>query len=471
MHFNVSMKAASLVGSSLGGLALAYGPLGAFVADRLGCKISVVVGSVLGSICCISCALLLDQMPFVLFLIIFGFVLSFAFNILFVPAVTSCSFFFVDKQPIATGIATSGSGFGITIMSLLTSAVLQKFGIRGVLLTYSGLLALPSTMFFIFPSTSEMDKRCLQNMAAEALEKPVEDLEKPVEDLEKTVVAMEKPVEALELAEALESTTTNNIDYFDFQTEINKPRSKSMSSVTSWSSLGSNPFPNLELRRMSAVNHIGPFIIAKYEEEVESMADPKNLLFDFSLLVLCVCYFLVMVPHYVPAFYIPSLIAQKTGQKPNMVITAMGISNVLSRLFGGHITQKVPFLKPAILIGMSILCALGSLIMFPLCDSVLSFSLTGFMFGMCMGAYNSLIVPQLCTMYPTKQLNSAFGMVNAGQGLGALAGPHVVGWILDHCHQNYETAFNFGACSYGVAFVLLALSVWLQQRKKNVDQQ
>ena len=123
----------------------------------------------------------------------------------------------MDKQPIATGIATSGSGFGITIMSLLTSAVLQKFGIRGVLLTYSGLLALPSAMFLIFPSTSEMDKRCLQKMPADALEKPVEALEKPVK-------ALEKSAEALEPAEALESTTTNNIDYFDFQPEINRPR-------------------------------------------------------------------------------------------------------------------------------------------------------------------------------------------------------------------------------------------------------
>ena len=198
---------------------------------------------------------------------------------------------------------------------------------------------------------------------------------------------------------------------------------------------------------------------------MESADELQNLLSDFSLLTLCVCYIQVMVPHYVPAFYIPSLIAQRTGQKADMVITAMGISNVLSRLFGGHITQKVPFLKPAVVIGMSILCALGSMIMFPLCNSVLSFSLTGFIFGLCMGAYNSLIVPQLCTMYPTKQLNAAFGLVSVGQGFGALAGPPLVGWILDHCHQNYETAFNFGAGSYGVAFALLALSVWLQQRK------
>ena len=84
-----------------------------------------------------------------------------AHGFLYLPAVTSPSYFFKKRQALATGIAYCGSGFGFSILPPVTSSINYYFGWDYVIIFNAALLTSLIPLICVLPNGKVMEERQL----------------------------------------------------------------------------------------------------------------------------------------------------------------------------------------------------------------------------------------------------------------------------------------------------------------------
>ena len=428
-HFDVPASAASLVGSSLAGMTLLYGPVCGYLVNKLGVRSSIIVGSAITSISCLICGLFWKQLPFVAFVAVYGLVLGLGFGMLFVPALTTCSFFFIEKQALATEFAMSGTGIGIAILPAIVDRVNHYCGLGNLFLILAPVMGLMMGMAILFPTANE------------------------IADRSKLIIQFNQQ-------------EVNEPKLIKYTTKSIIQPANSSHKEPGIDSLG----PPGPFRQSSLFYHVhftkSQSIKTERCKEAKFLFGARDLLLllvkDPKLYLSCTCYCLLVTSTFVTAFYLPSFANYQFGksQLSSYVMLAMGITNTVSRVVSGYMVTKVSFITPNCLLPFAIVLAALSMFIMPMCTNAICLVVAGGLFGVAFGLYVSMLVPFLSSLYPVTQLNIVLGWNSFFMGVGALSGGPLVGFIKEVYKDDYQTAFAIGEQGGGSGGVLPRLKIF-----------
>jgi hypothetical protein len=130
LYFNKSDSQAMmfLTPALIQALPLFLSPLVCFMIEKYGCRPIAFVGSTL-----IVASFVLTRFfvnGIISLNLIIGFMTSCGLAMVYIPAYLIISFYFDKMRALATGIAVSGSGLGLFILSPLTEYLIDKFDLR-----------------------------------------------------------------------------------------------------------------------------------------------------------------------------------------------------------------------------------------------------------------------------------------------------------------------------------------------------
>jgi len=123
-YFQCGSGEVSTINSIQMGVTFASGPIASYMTNRLGWRLTTVIGSVLASAgLCLSAVA-----PSVFFLYFTaGGLLGLGLGIIYLPRLDCITQYFDKKRPFVTGIAICGSGIGTFIMAPLTDVLLNMY--------------------------------------------------------------------------------------------------------------------------------------------------------------------------------------------------------------------------------------------------------------------------------------------------------------------------------------------------------
>lgn len=138
-HFNAGSGEVATVYSIQMGVTFAAGPVASFMTNRLGWRLTTVIGSVLAAV-----GLALSAVaPNVIFLYFSGGVcIGLGLGIIYLPRLDCITQYFDKYRPIVTGVAICGSGIGTFIFAPLTQWLMEKFGWKYALFIIAGICLL-----------------------------------------------------------------------------------------------------------------------------------------------------------------------------------------------------------------------------------------------------------------------------------------------------------------------------------------
>jgi len=135
-HFGVGSAEISTVNAIQMGVTFASGPIASWMTNRLGWRLTTVIGSVIAAAgLCLSAFA-----PNVIFLYFSaGVLIGLGLGIIYLPRLDCITQYFDKKRPLVTGIAICGSGIGTFIFAPLTDWLLTTFSWQTALLILGGI--------------------------------------------------------------------------------------------------------------------------------------------------------------------------------------------------------------------------------------------------------------------------------------------------------------------------------------------
>ncbi|KAM7355290.1 monocarboxylate transporter 14 [Cochliomyia hominivorax] len=137
VYFGEGKGKVAWVGSLLSGVYLAAGPIVSALANKYGCRMVCIAGSV---VACVAFALSTLSTSVDILMLTYGVIGGFGFGMIYLPAVVAVGYYFETKRSLATGIAVCGSGFGTFAFAPLASYLLQQYGWKNSLLIFAGMI-------------------------------------------------------------------------------------------------------------------------------------------------------------------------------------------------------------------------------------------------------------------------------------------------------------------------------------------
>ncbi|KAE9551973.1 hypothetical protein FO519_004825 [Halicephalobus sp. NKZ332] len=138
-EFNGTNAEVSTILSLLTGLMLAVGPVAGAICNRIGCRLTTIIGAVIASIGCAT-SYYADSMTYLIGSV--GIIMGTGFGLMYCPAIIIVTMYFEKYRSLATGVTVCGAGVGTAVFSVLVSYLIVTFGWRQVFLIYAGLVLL-----------------------------------------------------------------------------------------------------------------------------------------------------------------------------------------------------------------------------------------------------------------------------------------------------------------------------------------
>uniref|UniRef100_A0A915CXR1 Major facilitator superfamily (MFS) profile domain-containing protein n=1 Tax=Ditylenchus dipsaci TaxID=166011 RepID=A0A915CXR1_9BILA len=138
-EFNASNAEVSTILSLLTGLMLATGPLASAICNRIGCRITTIVGAIIASI---GCALSYYAYSMTYLILSVGIVMGTGFGLMYCPAIVIVTMYFEKYRALATGVTVCGAGVGTFLFSKIIGHLIVAFDWRTVFIIYAGMVLL-----------------------------------------------------------------------------------------------------------------------------------------------------------------------------------------------------------------------------------------------------------------------------------------------------------------------------------------
>ncbi|KAF8560678.1 hypothetical protein P879_10272 [Paragonimus westermani] len=126
----------TLAGSLLTGCYFMVGPVVSGLMNRFGARKLVVIGSVVSSAAILGSSFATDVNTFIG---VFGIIGGIGYGLIYLPAATIVTSWFVRKRATVTGIITAGSGIGVTCYSIAIPHLIRNFTWRGSIVLLSAI--------------------------------------------------------------------------------------------------------------------------------------------------------------------------------------------------------------------------------------------------------------------------------------------------------------------------------------------
>ncbi|KAL4217177.1 hypothetical protein ACF0H5_023631 [Mactra antiquata] len=416
-QFNQGRASTGVVISIVTGMMHMAGPLAGALSDYYGCRIIVIIGSVIS---CVGFILSVFATNVYHLWITYGFLGGIGFGLMYTPANVCVLHNFKEQRTLATGIAVCGSGVGMFIFNQLTRFLIQEYGWRGAILLEAGIV-LQGAVVGLFLV------RIIPRSKTEA--------EVPLFD--KDIVIQ---VYQTDSNKDLELVNVKEIDSYggEIQTNINR-------SIVSVNSLRPKRFFMKNL--------------------CSSMFD-LTLLTDVRCMLFLMSTFILNLGFSIPFNLLPDQVVEDglTKHSAAWLSSSIGISNTVSRILIGLLGDR-SCVNRMILSELLLVMSGVSTALSPLLTSFNTKMIYTCSFGFCIGGYITLYGVLLVDLFGEEMISKSFGLVMFSVGVsGCIATP--LGGLLFDYTGSYNISFIIAGGEFVLSGVILLLCKICEPKNK-----
>lgn len=376
--------------------------------------------------------------------IYYGFLGGLGIGLIYSAGHIICSFHFVKRRSMATGIAICGSGIGVVLVSYGANIIDKWCGWQGYVVFCA--LICPLCGFLA----------CLAILLPEKYEKEARPLDKNDYEIMPENGAIER-YEIIRNTLKLEKFVSLNRYKLDLSNIILKEKRASRSYHSNKSNL---TFCSSETNRI-------------HSKVVNSFTNMLSLeqLKDIRLLIFCSVTCLYTLGYFVPIDFLPDCMAKEHGishLQAGNIIPIYGISSICGRLIGGILTSCME--KSAILLVSICMLLLGVACSgMALSTYYWQFAVCVSMYGIFLGMFGVLRTISLVEMFGVDSLKECYGVIMLFSGVSTLFGPPMAGWLKVYW-GTYYYAFFVTAGIFATGGIV-ALILVLRNRKEDRNEQ
>ncbi|CAD5229360.1 unnamed protein product [Bursaphelenchus okinawaensis] len=522
-EFKATNAETSLILSLLTGLMLAAGPIASAVCNRIGCRLTTIIGAIIASIGCAS-SYFAYSMNYLLVSV--GIVMGFGFGMMYCPAIVIVTMYFEKYRSLATGVTVCGAGVGTAVFSKIIGFLIVHFNWRTVFLIYAGvvLLCIPCGALYrpiaFEPIYNDEDKK---------EEEEEEEKEKTKAEPKKNGIVSnvnnhlavggirsavshtginEDPKEnnlqrVRSLGGHLHKTSEASVSSLGYLNVKDVFYGRSVTELKDYNekirSVASLPLDHKDsLSRRKETHHSNVDILKELPEEDENddstatsasraieMWRVLKKMLDLSLftdpvyVLFAASNFLTSIGFNGPPMYMPmnaENILKVSKQDAATTVSAFGLANLLGRIvFGMICDRELPF-KYGKDTTTNRLWIYNWTLMFNGIACCFVFMMTDFnaflfycfSFGFLISSYVCLTSVVLVDLIGVEKLTNAFGLLLLVQGIATVVGPPIAGVLYD-ITGNYDWTFLFcGVCLFLSGAMMFAVPCLKKKNEKDV---
>ncbi|XP_021379012.1 monocarboxylate transporter 13-like [Mizuhopecten yessoensis] len=209
----------------------------------------------------------------------------------------------------------------------------------------------------------------------------------------------------------------------------------------------------------------------------QKSCSPIKAMFDFTLLKSptmlmygASCLF-VMFGFFIPLNFLPVWASEVnlSSAEGAFLISFMGISNTVTRVLIGYITDK-PWANSLIINNTALLIGGVSTCFVPFYTTFVTLTIYAVVFGAVLAAFICLRSILMAELLGVHRLSSSFGLVGLSMGLSSFVGSPIAGALSD-MSGSYNLAFYFGGITLGlgglICLPLRRISEW--EKSRNIE--
>ena len=385
-----------------------FASISSFLLKKVKMRLVVLLGTVL---CCTSYIVSAYMKTYMALFLAYGVIGGIGSGLIVAPSFIACAIYFDKWKEVATGIASSGAGFGTMFVSLLCSYININYGYTGYFLTLSLIASLNIILFsFASPLEEEKDNCSEKNLLNEEL-------------------YHEQEVKYESLGFQLEGR-------FSSITEVSEKS-------RSYSSLCSN-FSTKEIEvEKSSVNKEHSAI---------------SLLFEKRMVCYCFVHIFFELAYYLPMVFLPeTMITDHSISKSlaGTIISVLGVSNTIGKLLTGSILQCFK-ICPIIFSAISLMLLCISTACMTLCVAYAHFVIVAAIYGLVLASIDTCSPFIIMKILGEDKLKDGFGLIMCSKMFCPLWGPPIGGALKDW-FGFYNPAFYAASGFFFISFSFNAL--------------
>lgn len=413
--------------------------VGSVLAKRFGFRVLIVIGTIV-SCGAYSLAICLRDISGLLFS--YGILGGIGSGLLYTPAhIIHTQYFTANKLAVATGLAASGTGFGIITLPCLANYVSNIYGYKGYFLMCAvvsplslifGLAAVPLCDHY----NQSNDKSCNQCMSefrdAETQSENVPIIQQKAgkKSMKNDSVIEDSPVD----------TKADSLEHGDKR----KSSSATQTHDTTDETDGKEP-------RNSHKQLFSGFALLK----------------DARLYLYCLVHILFELAYFTPTDFLPEMMVNERGVLPSMkgsVISILGLGYMIGKTVCGILAHYVK--NSCLLLSAISMALLGiGCIGYVFCSVYLEFVAVSMGYGICLSALDILAPLILIQNFGIDMLKDSFAMVMLAKVVASVWGSPIAGALHD-LTNDYSAAFYTAGAFNITGSILCIIVMWLQKQRE-----
>ncbi|GAB1602507.1 monocarboxylate transporter 12-like [Argonauta hians] len=443
--FNKSATETAWVISLTSSTRLICGPLASFLGNRFSLRKVSVVGGILAGLACLLASFSENLLWFFFSYSLLG---GFGKSLSYTSCMVVVGWYFNKRRGIAVGLATAGVGLGTFILPPLMEWLFKNLGFFGGMLILAGIslnICVCSMLYRPLHPAQPTIRRSWETPSPEQDQEDVELLPattKPISEIEENNSKDQHPKTVFSPAPVTLGVTPERPNRVSIAYSVN--------------------YEPINSRNNECIPSLKRFLFGN------KTGDSKLQLFDFGLLrdfhfamfLLSICmksFSTVSV-----SIFIPPLADQKgiKTMEAAFLLSILGIIDIVSRI-SISVILDLKYVKPYRRYGYTLISAFNVFVVlsYPFARSYTDFVIITIAYGFMNGALVSQKSVIIVDLLGVEKLLSSFGWTTCFQGIGALIGPAVTGYLKD-VFITYDYPFYLSsAVELGGASLLLISNI------------
>ena len=454
-ELNCSTTKASWIQSTHSSAMFLFAFVSSSFLQKCGMRIIIMIG---GIVCCISYIICAFYKNYVLLILLYGLAGGAGSGMLYTTGNIACFQYFELYEAMASGLAMSGTGFGIVVVSLSCSSIVINYGYGGYFIAISIISSL-SFLFalFVFPLRDDD-----QNISEEETKGLASIKEKS--SLSRTHRLSERETKSLAPIQEKSSLTRTHF--------ISEGETKSIAFIHERSSLTrTHSFRSSGRLRMQSITE------NKCEQESNTLKDRAKklmeLLSDKRLLSYCFVHVLFELAYYVPMDFLPEMMQYDgiSQEKANSIVSIIGFFILIGKWTTALILQYSDA-NPIIFSSISMILLGICSVLYPFCTNYEYYVIVTAFYGFVLASIDMLIPFIILSFFGSEKLNDAFGIVMLTKAFIPIWGPPIAGALYD-LTGTYDLSFYVAGCFqlFGGIINILVFILHLQRIQKDSNEE